>query len=151
MKTRVLGLILGVILIGGMVLTGVLFYNHYSKVSLDEKGSQKLAERRKDIEENAKETQEKDKSAYQDEKTGQYIQGEEQGTYVGVDENGEPIYNTKKKGRNYVIYDEWVDKSPEYDPDKDYKNNDDFIVGEYTLDDGSTVPINDTTEYYKWL
>ncbi len=151
MKTRVLGLILGVVLIGGMILTGILFYNHYSKVSLETKGSQKLAERRKDIEENAKETQEKDKSAYQDEKTGQYIQGEEQGTYVGVDENGEPIYNTKKKGRNYVIYDEWVDKSPEYDPDKDYKNNDDFIVGEYTLDDGSTVPIYDTTEYYKWL
>ena len=59
MKSRVLGLILGVVLIGGMILTGVLFYNHYSKVSLETKSSQKLAERRKDVEESAKKTQER--------------------------------------------------------------------------------------------
>lgn len=151
MKSKVLGVTLSIIIVSGFILTGVLFYKHYSNISVSEEKSQELAERRKEIEEQAQGTKEKDKSAYQDEKTGQYIQGEEQGTYVGTDEDGEPIYNTKKKGRNYVIFDEWVDKTPKYDPNKEYKNNDDFIVGEYTLDDGSKVPIYDLSDYNAWL
>lgn len=151
MRAKVLGIVVGVLLVGSIVLTGVLFYNHYSNISVQEEKSQELAERRKEIEDKAQGKKEKDKSAYQDAKTGQYIQGEEQGNFIGIDEDGEPIYNTKKKGRNYVIYDEWVDKTPKYDPSKEYKNNDDFIVGEYTLDDGTKVPIYDLSDYNKWL
>lgn len=131
-----------------MVGTGVLFYKHYSSSSISSEKSQELAERKKEVEQQAKN---KDKSAYYDEKTGQYISSDSDSTDAGnEDEESLTSSNTKKSGKNYVIDDEWVDKSPAYDPSKEY-NADDFIIGTYTLDDGSTVPIYDDSEYQKWL
>lgn len=147
MKSKGLGLILGIVITIGMIGTGVIFYHHYSDANTSSKKSQELAERKKEVEQKAKD---KDKSAYYDEKTGQYISSDD-GTDSESDKSTDDTnINTRKRGRNYVIDDKWVDKSPEYDPSKEY-NADDFIVGTYTLDDGSTVPIYDDSEYQNWL